>query len=171
MKKLMALILALPLCVFAADKPRTVTVTDATGQKMVGTFADYKPGLSFDVFGSGRTYDLNKLRGGAGLGVNYFFANSLGVGIEGITENTARKFLDTAQGNVLWRITSGRAALNLSAGAGYNFESDEYFASLGGGPEYAVTEYLHGFFDARAVKPIEGGDIHALFRLGVRLSF
>lgn len=161
MKLLMVIILsALLLNVTAAEKVATET-----------NEGYYKAGFSVDLFGSARTYDLNKARGGAGLGANIFFANNLGIGVEVLTENTARKFIDTAQGNLLWRLTSGRAALNLSAGAGYDFEHKEVYASAGGGPEYAFTEYLHGFFDARAVKPIEGGDIHALFRLGIRLSF
>lgn len=158
-KLLLSILLALPLTVMAAAEV-------APGAEY------YKSGLSFDAFGSARTYDLNNARTGTGLGVNFWLANNIGFGAEGLTENTSGDaFVDYAQGNLLWRITSGRAALNLSAGAGYDFEKDEIYASAGGGPEYALTRVVHGFFDARAVKPIEGGDIHALFRLGLRLAF
>lgn len=154
MKKLLVILLALPLSLMAAEEINY-----------------YKAGLSFDAFGSARTYDLNNARTGAGLGANLYFANNLGVGVEALTENTAGKFLDYAQGNLLWRITSGRAALNLLAGAGWDFERNEIYASAGGGPEYAFTKHFHVFGDARAAKPIEGGDIHAVFRGGVRLTW
>lgn len=171
MKRLMAVILlALPLCTFAAEK--VVRVPDATGQVMIGTYDSYyKAGVTFDVFGSARSDDLNKYRGGVGIGANLYFANNLGVGVEALTENTAHSFVDTVQGNALWRITSGRAALNLLGGVGNNFETEEWFIAIGGGPEYAFSKVFHVFADARAVKPIEGSDIHALFRAGIRLSF
>lgn len=131
----------------------------------------YKAGLSIDVFGSARTPDLNKYRDGAGLGLNFWFANGLGIGAEALSENTAHSVVDTFQGSALWRIASGRSALNLLGGVGNNFETDELFISVGAGPEYAFTKYFHVFGTARAVKPIEGGDIHALFTAGIRLSF
>lgn len=131
----------------------------------------YNPGLSFDAFVSARSYDLNDARGGAGLGANWFFTRNLGVGVETLSENTAHSTFDTLTGSALWRITSGRAALNLTAGGGYDFEQREYYVSAGGGPEYALTRNLRLFGDARAQKPIEGGDIHALFRAGVRVAF
>jgi len=131
----------------------------------------YKPGISFDGFVSARSHDLNDARGGAGLGANLFFANNLGIGVEAVIENTAHSTIDTVQGNALWRITSGRAALNLLGGGGQNFESEEFFVCAGGGPEYAFSRAFHVFGDARAIKPIEGGDVHALFRAGVRLTF
>jgi len=132
----------------------------------------YKAGVSLDGFVSARTYDLNKARGGAGFGANFWFANNLGIGGETLIENTGGEHVfDYAQGNILWRITSGKAALNLLAGAGWDFERDEIYVSAGGGPEYALTKNLHIFGDARAQKPVEGGDIHAIFRAGFRLSF
>jgi hypothetical protein len=166
------LALALPLC--AAENTKVIPAVDKTGTVSLNVVTNkewYSPGISFDAFGSARTFDLNNARAGAGLGANFFFANNLGVGVEALTENTAHRFIDYAQGNILWRLVSSRAALNLSAGAGYDTEHKEIYASMGGGPEYAITEYLHGFFDARAVKPIEGGDISGLFRLGLRLQF
>lgn len=131
----------------------------------------YGSGLSLDGFVSARTFDLNHARTGVGLGANFYFLENLGVGVEALTENQADHFVDYAQGNILWRISSGRAALNLLAGAGWDFERQEVYASAGGGPEYALTRNFHIFGDARAVKPIEGGDINALFRAGLRLSF
>lgn len=154
MKTLLTLLLALPLSLFAAEEINY-----------------YNAGLSFDTFGSARTFDLNNARTGAGLGANLWFANNLGIGAEAVVENTAHASVDYAQGNLLWRITSGRAALNLLAGAGWDFERNEIYASAGGGPEYAFTRHFHVFGDARAQKSIEGGDIHAVFRGGVRLSF
>lgn len=135
------------------------------------TTSFYNPGLSVSVAGTARTFDLNNARTGVGLEGNFWFANNLGIGAEALTENTAGKFVDYAQGNLLWRITSGRAALNLSAGAGFDFERNEIYASAGGGPEYAFTKLFHVFADGRAVKPIEGGDINALFRAGIRVSW
>lgn len=169
MKLLALLALALPLAVLGAEEPVNY----------------YKPGVSFDLFGSARTYDLNDARGGVGLGANWYFANNLGFGIEALTENTAESFVDFAQINALWRITSGRAALNITGGAGWSFDppgktttkgvttepDDELFVSVGVGPEYAFSRAFHVFAEGRAVKPVEGGDIHALFRAGIRLAF
>lgn len=168
--KLLALLMLAPLALLAAE---------------VETESFYKPGVSFDLFGSARTYDLNDARGGVGLGANWYFANNLGIGVEGLTENTAESFVDFAQVNALWRITSGRAALNITGGAGWSFDppgkvttkhvttepDDELFVAVGVGPEYAFSKAFHVFAEGRAVKPVEGGDIHALFRAGLRLSF
>lgn len=131
----------------------------------------YRPGVSLDGFVSARSMDLNDARGGAGFGANLFFSNNLGVGVEAVIENTAHSTIDTLQANALWRITSGRAALNLLGGFGNDFEHEEFFVSAGGGPELALSRVFHIFGDARAVKPIEGGDVHALFRAGIRLTF
>lgn len=131
----------------------------------------YKPGISFDVFGSARTEDLNDYRTGVGLGANLWFANNLGVGVEALTENSAGDFVDYANVNGLWRITSGRAALNLLGGFGYDIERSEGFIAVGGGPEYALGRNISVFGDARGVKGLEGSDITGLFRAGLKFSF
>lgn len=166
MKKLLVtILLALPLCALTAEVSKGLT------DKQLDNAEYYSPGFSFDLFGTARTFDLNNARTGAGIGANLFFANNLGVGVEGVIENAAHATVDYAQGNLLWRITSGKAALNLLAGAGWDAERNEIFASVGGGPEYAFTKLFHVFGEGRAQKSIEGGDIHALFRGGIRLSF
>jgi hypothetical protein len=72
---------------------------------------------------------------------------------------------------LILRITSGRAALNLLGGGGYDVERDEAYIAVGGGPEYALTPHWHVFGDARGVKGLEGSDITGLFRAGLRFSF
>lgn len=131
----------------------------------------YKAGLSFDIFGSARTEDLNDYRTGIGLAANLWFGNNLGVGVEALTENSSGDFIDYGGVNALWRITSGKAALNLLGGGGYDLERRETYLAVGGGPEYALTRALHVFGDARGVKGLEGSDITGLFRAGLRISF
>lgn len=140
--------------------------------------------LSVDVFGSaslGRsTIDhlsssriRHNARLGAGVGLNYFFTQMIGVGADVYSENTDGAFIDSASANLILRFPLGTSGFAPYAfgGGGHRFDGAEaWFAQVGGGMEYRFTPQVGVFFDARWVIPDET-KYYGVARLGMRFSF
>jgi hypothetical protein len=140
--------------------------------------------LSLDVFGSaslGR-YTIDHLsgsrirhnaQGGAGVGLNYYFNQNVGIGADVYSENTTRAFLDSASANLLLRFPLGECGLApyVFGGGGRQFDMAEaWFGQAGAGLEYRFTPHLGVFTDARMVWPHETR-YYGVARLGLRFSF
>lgn len=131
----------------------------------------YGSGFSIDGFASVVTSDFNNEKLGYGVGVNYFFTDNLGVGVEALTD---RLDTDIAAGaNLIYRIPIGQSAPYVFAGGGYDWETEQVNISVGVGLEHRFTEHWGIFGDARLLKDIEGTDTPsaAFARLGIRIAF
>src|ERR1700722_9727033 len=140
--------------------------------------------LSLDLFGAGsigqQTIDHlsgNRLdhntRLGAGAGVNYSFCRYLGIGGDAYTENTARNFVDSTEGNLIGRLPIGHTGLApyVFGGGGYQFdEVAQKFAQAGGGVEFRFCRHVGVFVDARYVIA-DKTDNYGVGRAGLRFSF
>lgn len=145
----------------------------------------YREGeTSLDVYGTaslGR-YTLDHLSGsrirhntrlGAGLGLNYFFTQMIGVGADVYSENTSGAAIDSASANLILRFPLGNSGFAPYAfgGGGHQFDGAEaWFAQFGGGMEYRFTPKIGAFFDARWVIPDET-KYYGVARLGLRFAF
>lgn len=140
--------------------------------------------LSVDAFGTaslGR-YTLDHLSGsrirhntrlGAGVGLNYFFTQMIGVGADVYSESTSGAFIDSASANLILRFPLGSSGFAPYAfgGGGHQFDGAEaWFAQVGGGLEYRFTPQVGVFFDARWVIPDET-KYYGVARLGLRFAF
>ncbi len=148
---------------YVAQPPGDITIPAEKGH--------YGAGLTYDVFGSVRTPDLQKERLGIGVGVTLWNAAGFGLGVEAIQESF-RGTLDEANLLVHYRVPIGKGpnALDFFAGGGRNLYAGRYNILFGGGVERKIGEYYGVFFDARLVKTMDR-DAAALARLGLRFSF
>lgn len=132
----------------------------------------YKAGLSFDLFGSVRTPDLQKERLGVGVGLNYFYDQNFGIGAEIIQENFNHSTIDEV--NVLLRyripITGTHTSLGILAGGGRDLLVGEYNIQFGGEIVHMLSSKVGIVGGARLVKTIDH-DPAALGTLGLRLSW
>jgi hypothetical protein len=140
--------------------------------------------LSVDAFGTASVgrYTLDHLSGsrirnntrvGAGVGLNYFFTQMIGIGGDVYSENTSGAFIDSASVNLLLRFPLGASGFAPYAfgGGGHQFDGAEaWFAQVGGGLEYRFTPQVGAFFDARWVVPDEA-KYYGVARLGLRFAF
>lgn len=140
--------------------------------------------LSLDVFGTGSVgrYTIKHLSGrrirehgelGAGLGLNYFFTPYLGIGGDVYSENDTGALVDSASGNLIFRVPLGGSgfAPYAFAGGGYQFDGLEVaFGQFGAGMEFRFTPHVGLFVDARLVYP-EETKYYGLARLGLRFAF
>lgn len=175
MKYLLILLLAIS-ATFAAD---------GDAKKAVESY--YRANeFSVDVFGQVRTDDFNDERLGAGVGINYFYTQNWGIGLEGSAENTSGVFVEAVRVNAIYRIPINRSAIYVFAGGGANFcvppeesapgspdsESggDKWAFCLGVGVEHRFHEHFGVFSDIRLDK-IEDRGATALARVGFRIPF
>ena len=164
-----------------------LALTPAWGADEVANQLDttYRAGeLSVDAYGTAALgqYSLNHLSGdrvrrntvlGGGLGVNYFFLQYLGAGIETDSQNGPGAFVSSAAGNVILRFPLGCCGLApyVLGGGGYRFdEVKTSFGQAGAGVEFRFTPHWGLFADARAVLPTDTKS-YGLARFGVRYAF
>jgi opacity protein-like surface antigen len=129
--------------------------------------------LSYDLFGNWATHDKdgddnNAL--GIGAGVNYFFTENMGVGLDTYTDGIRLPYM--LNGSFIYRFVPG-GAINPYAFAGLGKQWDhasQWTGHLGGGAEYNWTTGMGVFLDGRLVLPADT-DNYGLFRLGVRFGF
>lgn len=166
MKTALALLCALTLCASAV----------AAGPQPLPPAANSpRAGIQLDVFGT--AHSAVKHGGtafGAGLGLNYYLSENLGVGLETVTENFEHSAVDQSNASLLLRYSS-TARVNPYAfgGAGYQWEGRDFTLHAGGGLEFRLTRTFSLFTDARWISALEpfGHDNTYLGRLGARISF
>lgn len=176
MKRLLAIILLATTTAFAADGDAKKTVESYYGANE----------FSVDVFGYLRTRDFDNERTGVGLGLNYFYTQNWGIGIEGSSGDVGGIFVESARLNLIYRIPINRSAVYVFAGAGADFcvppipssspssikeDDGEVFAfCFGTGLEHRFSKHLGMFADVRFEKP-EHRSAQALGRVGLRIPF
>jgi len=145
----------------------------------------YRSGeLSLDGFGSASVgkYTIDhpsnarvrhNARLGAGVGINYFITQNIGIGAEAYSENTTGPFVDSASANLTLRFPLGESgfAPYIFGGGGRHFDAVKtWFGQAGAGMEYRFTPHTGVFLDARGVAPSET-KYYGVARLGVRFAF
>lgn len=133
------------------------------------------------VVGVLHEYDFNagglhrrNYRFGGDAGANFFFTKYLGVGGDAFALTAHNStFVDTATGNLIFRIPIGNTGLApyFFGGAGYEFESIDQIVGGGGvGLEIRLVPHFSIFADARYLAAVKTPD-YGFARAGIRLSF
>ena len=133
--------------------------------------------LQVDAFAAGYFHNSSRSAWGGGLGVNYFFTNFIGIGVE--QDVLARRGETTewvTAGNLLLRYPI--CAINLApyalvgGGASYGCKRQGHgFGDVGAGLEYRFTNNVGLFTDARWIYSYEDPKSSVLGRAGVRFAF
>jgi hypothetical protein len=108
---------------------------------------------------------------GVGAALTYFINQSIGVGATTYWTDFGGTFFDNVEGEAYYRLPLfKRIAPYGVGGVGYQFDSKEWFGSLGGGLDFRAFQKLSAFSDIqyRFVKETRDG---VFLRLGLRLSF
>lgn len=134
----------------------------------------YRPAeVSIDLFGVYTDHDVrNGARDetwGGGLGVNFFFARMIGIGIDSHTDRW--QFPQHANASLIIRFPSAAGfAPYALGGAGRDWDNGQWTAHAGGGLELRFNKFTGLFADGRAVFPENTPD-YAMARAGIRLGF
>jgi hypothetical protein len=191
-------ILATGTSLWAADADSSTTTTTTTTQSTgVTQPANNDPGhadnlepvyqcheLSLDGFATGSegSYTIDHIssqrvrqntKGGAGVGLNYFFTRYVGIGADAYSENTTGTFIDNASGNLILRLPLGGSGFAPYAfgGGGQQFDAAKLtFGQAGAGIEYRFCHNIGVFVDARCVWPDEA-KYFGVGRAGLRFAF
>lgn len=132
----------------------------------------YKAGeFNVDLFGAYSTTDFSDERGLLGVGVNLFMTRNWGIGATVNASSLNGTFIDEAGGHLIYRIPIGKSALHFRAGAAHRIESETWNLQLGPELEHRLTRNVGGFVGAYIDKSIDLGDVGAVGRAGVRLSW
>jgi hypothetical protein len=126
-------------------------------------------------------YDFNNgglhrrnYRFGGDAGANFFFTKYIGIGGDAYALTTHNStFVDTATGNLIFRIPIGNTGLApyFFGGAGYEFERVDQLVGGGGvGLEFRLVRHFSIFADARYLAAVKTPD-YGMARAGVRISF
>ena len=131
--------------------------------------------LQIDIFGTHATTDINSLEGwGGGLGVNYFFTETLGLGVEGAYDGDNW----STAANVIMRapIEALSIAPYVFGGIGWQFpdisgfDASDFEYHVGAGVDWRWTDTLGAFADWRYIFGDELPDTQEL-RIGLRAVF
>ncbi|MBE2203250.1 MAG: hypothetical protein IAE94_02760 [Chthoniobacterales bacterium] len=133
--------------------------------------------LQVDAFAAGLWYNGGRPAWGGGLGVNYFFTQHIGIGVEQdvVGRNNERAEWATI-GNLFLRypICSLNLAPYAVVGGGGSYgsgRSGHGFGHVGGGLEYRVTDNIGLFSDARWVYSSQDPRSGLIGRAGLRFAF
>ena len=129
--------------------------------------------LSYDLFGVVATHDKDGDDGnalGIGLGVNYFFSDQMGVGLDTYTDGIRLPYMLNA--SFIYRfINDGMFKPYAFTGLGKQWDhASQWTGHIGGGAQYDWKSGMGLFADARFVLAQEESN-YGLFRLGVRWGF
>jgi hypothetical protein len=129
--------------------------------------------LSYDLFGVYATHDKDgddNNAFGIGLGVNYFFSDHMGVGVDSYTDGIRLPYMLNA--SFIYRfINDGTFNPYAFTGIGKQWDyASQWTGHIGGGAEYTLKSGMNLFADARFVLAQEESN-YGLLRLGVRLGF
>lgn len=126
-------------------------------------------------------YDFNNgglhrknYRFGGDAGASFFFTRYIGVGGDAYAlAGHHESFVDTATGNLIFRIPIGNTGIApyIFGGAGYEFEGiDQIVGGGGAGIEFRIVPHFGIFADARYLAAVKTAD-YGFARAGVRISF
>jgi hypothetical protein len=145
----------------------------------------YRPWeLTLEGFGVGTVdeHTLDHLTGhrlrrngrlGFGAGLEFFFNRYIGIEGEGFSEGGSQNFVDSAGGNLVFRLPIGESgfAPYIFGGGGHQWDPvDAGYADGGAGFEYRFSRWFGLFIDGRWVATDRMGN-YGMGRLGARFSF
>jgi hypothetical protein len=139
--------------------------------------------LSLDAFGSflapERKFadifdtDIRKGKWGGGLGVNYFFARAIGIGVDANVPDNGGNFIDSVSGSLIARLPwegPGLAPYIFGGGGRRTDPVWEWTGHAGLGLEWRMNPVTGIFFDTRYIWADKTTD-QILFRGGLRFVF
>ncbi len=133
--------------------------------------------IQVDAFAAGLWYNGGRPAWGGGLGLNYFFTQHIGIGVEqDIVGRRDERAEWATVGNLFLRypICSINLAPYLMVGGGAAYgdgRPGHGFGHVGGGLEYRITDNIGLFTDARYVYSSETPKNGVLGRTGLRFAF
>jgi hypothetical protein len=157
-----------------------MTGASAFGQGFWVDHFAYSPGsgvygpheFSFDILGGYATRDkggADKDAFGIGAGLNYFFFENIGVGVDTYADAFEAPYLLNFSGIYRYPFRDLGLAPYGFGGFGRQWEHDpRWTGHIGAGVEYRFNQKTGLFLDGRGVF---GGEDYALWRLGFRFAF
>ncbi len=124
------------------------------------------------VVGWGHSWDHGSW--GGGLGLNYFFLQDLGVGVESSAQTDTQHFIDHVGGDLIARlpIQTAHLAPYVFGGGGRSFNPDwRWYLDGGAGLEFRLNPKLGLFTDGRYMWKDGKKNDQVLLRAGIRLAF
>jgi hypothetical protein len=129
--------------------------------------------FSLDLFGGWASRDKggsDQSAAGVGAGVNYFFFENIGVGLDTYADAFTAPYMLNLSGIYRYPISNTGFAPYAFGGFGRQWDHEtRWTGHIGGGLEYRFNPKTGFFVDARGV--FGGDDDYALCRFGFRLAF
>jgi hypothetical protein len=165
-------------------RAQEVALTNAAPQNAIDTALYRACELSVEGFGVGTLdeHTLDHLTGhrirengrlGFGGGLEFFFNRYIGIEGEGFSEGASHDFVDSAGGNLVFRLPIGQSGFSpyVFGGGGHQWDPvDTAYCDGGAGLEYRFTPHFGLFVDGRYVFTDRTGN-YGMARLGAKFSF
>ncbi len=130
----------------------------------------FRPG-EFDLSPFATYVDKTGDNWGAGAALTYFVTDKLGIGASTYWTDLGGTVFDNAAGELYFRLPLFRIVAPYAVGSvGYQFDSDEWFETLGAGIDFRPFKKISAFSDVQYRFANETRD-GVFLRLGVRFAF
>jgi hypothetical protein len=130
----------------------------------------FRPG-EFEVSPFATYVDKSGDKWGVGASVTYFMTSYLGFGASTYWTDFGGTFFDNAAGEAYLRLPLFKVVSPYAVGSvGYQFDSEEWFETLGAGVDFRPFKRISAFSDLQYRFANETND-GVLVRLGVRFAF
>lgn len=152
---------------YAADAPKIPAPPEAEVKY-------YKANeFSVDVFGGLRTSDFDTERSHAGVGMNYFLTENIGVGVATSWEDLNGQFFDNISVRGIYRIPIDKNCIYGFLGGQFLFDPDDWAANFGVGVERRWIPHLGTFLEIGMHKELTGDEraASATAKVGIRIPF
>lgn len=129
--------------------------------------------FSLDVFGGLRTSDFDNERSHAGVGMNYFLTQNIGVGVATSWEDLSGEFFDNISVRGIYRIPIDKNCIYGFLGGQFLFDDDNWAANFGVGVERRWIPHLGTFLEIGMHKELTGDErpASATAKVGLRVPF
>jgi hypothetical protein len=110
---------------------------------------------------------------GLGVSLTYFLTKQFGIGGATYWTDFSGTFFDNFEGEAYFRIAQFDRLTPYAVGSiGYQFDSDYWFETFGGGVDFRVADRIKAFGDLQYRIADNNNSQNGIFiRLGVRISF
>ncbi len=130
----------------------------------------FRPG-EFDLSPFATYVDKTGDNWGAGAALTYFVTDKLGIGASTYWTDLGGTVFDNAAGELYFRLPLFKIVAPYAVGSvGYQFDSDEWFETLGAGIDFRPFKKISAFSDVQYRFANETRD-GVFLRLGVRFAF
>ncbi len=125
----------------------------------------------FDVSPFATYVDKSGDNWGLGASVTYFMTDKIGLGASTYWTDFGGTFFDNLAGEAYFRLPLFKSIAPYAVGSvGYQFDSEEWFETLGGGLDFRAFKNISAFGDVQYRFANETRD-GVVLRLGVRFGF